>query len=203
MIEVRAGQRAIALIIAWALISASIALFAPRVTSQSRVIQVPAGADLQAAINSASTGDTLQLANAVYSGNFVENKGLTIIGPATIKTPNTGQALYYPPRTPKGTLRNLTVTITVTGVNDIIRHGSQGAEQDSLDEVPQGLMLENVDVTGLPGLETKRGVTANGANLIVRNSKIREIHVKGNGDTQAICGWNGPGPVLVEDSYLE
>lgn len=161
------------------------------------------GSDLQAAINAAQTGDVLQLNGSEAVCNCTENKGLVIEGPGTIRTPNTVMALYYPPRTPKATLRNLTVTITIGGVNDIIRHGSQGAEQDSLDEVPQGLTLENVDVTGVAGLATKRGVTANGANLVIRNSKIREIHVLGNGDTQAICGWNGPGPVTVEDSYLE
>jgi len=167
----------------------------------STITQVPAGANLQDYINSASTGDTLQL-NGTYIGNFTENKGLVIEGPGTIATPNTQWAVYYPPKTPKATLRNLTVTVTVGGVNDIIRHGSEGAEQDSLDEVPQGLTLENVDVTGLPGLETKRGVTANGTNLVIRKSKIREIHGKGY-DTQAVCGWNGPGPILIEDSYLE
>lgn len=160
------------------------------------------GTDLQAAINASQSGDTLQMNSVTAVCNCVENKGLTIEGPGIIKTPNTQWAIYYPPKTPKAMLRNLTVTVTIGGVNDIVRHGSQGTEQDSPDEVPQGLTLDNVDVTGLPGLEIKRGVTANGANLIIRNSKVREIHGKGY-DTQAVCGWNGPGPFLIEDSYLE
>ena len=167
---------------------------------------VPAGADLQAAINAASTGDTLQLANATYSGNFVENKGLTIVGPAKITTPDNDvdgrPALYYPPSTPPATLRNLEITHGNHKQGTIIKYGDQGAIQDTLDEQPQGLTIENVDIHGLPNQESQRGIAANGRNFQLINSKVREIHGVGY-DTQAVCAWNGAGPFELTGNYLE
>ena len=48
----------------------------------------------------------------------------------------------------------------------------------------------------------KRGVALNGASVTIHNCYISEI--KGVGiDTQAIGGWNGPGPFTIENNYLE
>ncbi len=166
------------------------------------LVNVPAGADLQAAINSAQPGDTLQLANAIYTCNCVDNKGLTILGPAVIKTPNSQPTLYYPPKTPPATLRNLTITTTSGQVYDIIRYGTKGLEQDVIDEQPQGLTIDNCDITGQPGQEVQRGIAVNGRNFTLINSKVREIHGKGY-DTQAVAGWNGSGPFKIIGNYLE
>lgn len=165
---------------------------------------VPAGADLQAAINAAATGDTLQLEDGTYVCNCTENKGLTIVGPATIKGKvSTEPTLYYPPGTPPAGFRNLTVTTAETGqVFAIVRYGSTGAAQDTIDEQPQGLTIENSDITGRAGQEVQRGLEANGRNVRVINSKIRETHGRGY-ESQAIGAWNGSGPFTVLDSYLE
>lgn len=172
-------------------------------------INVPAGANLQEYINRAITGDVLQLAqNAVYVGNFVDNKGLTIQGPAILRASDLDAAsptIYYPPKTPPATLRNLIISsasVVTKQVHDIIRYGSGGADQNALSLVPQGLTIENCDIHGQPGQEVQRGISANGANFKIVNSKVREVHGRGY-DTQAICSWNGPGPFLIEGCYLE
>ena len=48
----------------------------------------------------------------------------------------------------------------------------------------------------------QRGISLNGADITISNSHISEIHGRGY-DTQAICGWNGPGPFRIINNYLE
>lgn len=160
------------------------------------------GSDLQAAINASQSGDTLQMNGMIAICNCVENKGLRLQGPGVVKTPNSLPALYYPPGTPAASFDQLEVTTASGPVADIVRHGTSGPEQDTPEEIPQGLTITNSDIHGQPGQEVKRGIAANGANFVIRNSKVREIHGKGY-DTQAICGWNGPGPFLIEDNDLQ
>ena len=180
----------------------------PLVTSamlQARVIDVPANGDLQEAINSAVNGDTLQTADgATYICNCVVDKGITIQGKSTIKTPNSGPAIYIPPRTPPVVIKvaAINTTVGVPQVFDIVRFGSQGEEQNTLEEVPQGLTIDGVDIHGQPGQDVQRGVTTNGANFKLLNSRIREIHGKGY-EANGVGGWNGPGPFTILDSRIE
>lgn len=168
------------------------------------VTQVPAGADLQAAMNAASTGDTLQLANATYVCNCVDSKGLTLLGPAKIVTPNADPAIIYPPATPPATLRNLEVTTTVgwPQVFSIVRYGDGGTAQDTFEEQPQGLTMDSVWVHGQTTQEVQRCVAANGRNFKFTNSRATDCHGRGY-DSQAIAVWNGSGPFTITDSYLE
>lgn len=48
----------------------------------------------------------------------------------------------------------------------------------------------------------KRGIALNSADTTIRNSDVRDIKADGQ-DSQAICGWNGPGPFVIENNYLE
>jgi hypothetical protein len=159
--------------------------------------------NLQEKVNVASAGATLQH-DTEFIGNLRINKPLTILGAGVIRTPNADPAVHIPPGTGPVTLRGLEITSDPNWqlVHDLIRWGGEGAEQDSLDKVPVGLAIEACDVHGHPNQPLQRGISANGANLRVIKSKIREVH--GNGyDSQAIGAWNGPGPFLIEDSYLE
>jgi hypothetical protein len=45
-------------------------------------------------------------------------------------------------------------------------------------------------------------VALNSARTAIIDSYISQIHGRGF-DTQAICGWNGPGPFKIENNYLE
>ena len=42
----------------------------------------------------------------------------------------------------------------------------------------------------------------NSAATIIRHSRLTDCHDRGY-DTQAIGGWNGPGPFTIENNYLE
>lgn len=172
--------------------------------------------DLQHEINIAVPGATIQIPdNERCVGSFTIDKPLTIHGGlnSSVLTPSENQVTFtaqpafnIPPGTGPVVLRKLNISVTddVKKVFDLIRYGGSTLDsgQTSLDKCPQGLWLDECDIFGLPTTESQRGVSANGANFKATKTKIREIHGKGY-DTQAICSWNGPGPFLIEDCYLE
>ena len=48
----------------------------------------------------------------------------------------------------------------------------------------------------------KRGIALNSASTTITGSYISDIKLVGQ-DSQAICGWNGPGPYTIANNYLE
>src|SRR5262249_45679041 len=64
------------------------------------------------------------------------------------------------------------------------------------------LVVDRVYVHGDPAYGQKRGIGLNSASTSILNSYIAEIKAVGQ-DSQAICGWNGPGPYIVTNNYLE
>lgn len=170
--------------------------------------------NLQEQINIATPGATITIPdNETCIGSFVINKPLNITGGVGSKiiapqiSPTQFVAeppIVIPPGTGPVSLTGLEITIQegVKQAYDLIRYGAGGAYQNSLDKAPQGLTIDRCDIHGLPNTESQRGISANGANFKITNSKVWEIHGKGY-DTQAVCTWNGPGPFLLEDCYFE
>ena len=191
-------------------------------------ITVPAGGDLQAAIDRARPGDTIALApGATYVGNFVlpVKTGTQFI---TIRTsgdeglPRTGQRVH-PSHAPRlATLRSpnrqptlstkagahhwrlvlLAFAPTVDGFGDIITLGDGGPAQSQQAHIPYEIVIDRCYIYGDPEKGQKRGIALNSATTTITNSYIADI--KGIGqDTQGIAGWNGPGPYTIENNYLE
>jgi len=195
--------------------------------SEAASIRVSAGDDLQTALNNAQPGDTLLLeSGATFSGNFVlpvksgsqtitvttDNAGLppagTRITPAAspllakIQSSNTMSAL----RTAAGAHHWRLVLIEFPanreGYGEILQLGDGSSAQSALSQVPYEIELDRVYVHGHPVMGQKRGVALNARAVSIRNSWISDI--KGVGmDTQAIGGWNGPGPFVIENNHLE
>ena len=69
-------------------------------------------------------------------------------------------------------------------------------------DVPHDLVIDRSWIHGWPTQDVQRGISLNGAEVTISNSSITEIHGRGY-DTQAICGWNGPGPFHITNNYLE
>src|SRR5690606_3473335 len=88
------------------------------------------------------------------------------------------------------------------GQGDIVSLGDGSSAQDTLEEVPHHLILDRVYIHGDPLHGQKRGVQLNSAATTIVNSYIADIKAVGQ-DTQAIAGWNGPGPYRIENNYLE
>src|ERR1051326_6973949 len=159
---------------------------------------------LQEQINAAVSGAVIQH-DVEFIGNLVIDKAITIQGAGTIRSPNADPTVYIPPRTGPVILQGKSVTeeLKVTHTSDIFDLIRWSDWQVSLlADVPQGLTLDCVDVFGADTTQSQRGLAANGANLLIKNSKIRNIKYKGF-DAQAVCAWNGPGPFKMFDSYFE
>jgi hypothetical protein len=87
-------------------------------------------------------------------------------------------------------------------LRDIILLGDGSANQNSLSMIPHHLVLDRCYIHAWPTQETIRAVALNSAYTDITNCYISEIHHKSN-DSQAIWGWNGPGPFQIINNYLE
>ena len=188
-------------------------------------IVVTAGGNLQTALNQAQPGQVIEVqAGATFDGNFIlpakTGTGyITVrtstpdaqlpaptarIGPAhesllpTLRSPNTMPAL----RTAAGARqwRLLGLRFITAGGGDVISLGD-GAQRDRA-LVPSDLVLDRVIVRGDLTAGQKRGIALNSAHTQVLNSYIAGIRQAGQ-ESQAIAGWNGPGPFVIENNYIE
>jgi hypothetical protein len=190
---------------------------------------VRAGENLQTALNNAQPGDVLLLqAGATFSGNFVlpmKSGTATItvrssgddaqlppagvrIRPAyapllaKIQSPNAAPAIRAAPGAHHWRLMLLEFPATHLGYGEIVRLGEGSSAQSDLGQVPYEIELDRVYVHGDPLYGQKRGVALNGRAVTIRNSYVSDIKAVGV-DTQAIGGWNGPGPFTIQNNYLE
>ena len=76
-----------------------------------------------------------------------------------------------------------------------------GDDQTSLAKVPSRIVIDRMYIHGLPGTNTTRCLALNSAHSAVINSWLSDCHAKGF-DSQAVEGWNGPGPFLIENNHL-
>ncbi len=84
-------------------------------------------------------------------------------------------------------------------LTDVIDLGSTAR---SPAETPHDISIEGSWIHGDPQKGSRRGIAMNGANISVVDSHLSDFKEVG-ADSQAICGWNGPGPFRIENNYLE
>ena len=191
-------------------------------------IRVRQGDDLQAALDRAQPGDMVLLdANAVFVGEFKvkprQGSGWitlttdtqlpapgTRVTPATaasfakIISPSANPALWVRAGASQWRIMGVEVTTQPTAPLSWVtfKLGDTGQLQDDLSEVPRDIILDRVYVHGQPNLHTKRCVEMNASPSAVIDSYLSMCHARGQ-DSQAILGWNAPGPFLIENNYLE
>jgi Right handed beta helix region len=201
---------------------------AERPSAQLAAVTVPAGGDLQGAIDRARPGEVILLEpGGLYVGNFTlpQTSGsqyITIrssaaasrfpidgrVGPEharwmpTLRSPNGAAVLSTAPGAHHWRLQWLAFQSNVGGAGDIITLGDGSDAQRDLARVPHHFELDGLIIRGDPERGQKRGIALNSADTTIRNSDIRDIKAVGQ-DSQAICGWNGPGPYVIENNYLE
>lgn len=199
-----------------------------QIVRKGSVIELASGGDLQNALEQARPGDTIVLqAGAVYEGPFTlpvksGNEFITIQSsklaelPEGVRVSPSQSALFAKiqsaekgspivktdPKAHHYKFAGIEFSTTDEKVaaRDLIRLGSN--EQTTLDSVPHHFVIDRSYVHGFPTQDLQRGIALNSADTSITNSYISDIHGRGY-DTQAICGWNGPGPFKIINNFLE
>ena len=193
---------------------------------EGRTVEVVEGTDLQAALNAASPGDTLVLpAGAVFRGPFELPK---TTGEEWITVRTGGEGSGLPPRGTRvspGDAASMAVLESEQGT--VLRAGPGthhfrfvgleirpaagtflyelvrvGTKETSASDTPHHFVFERCYVHGDPQRGGRRGIALNGRHIAVVDSYVSDFKEQ-KADSQALCGWNGPGPFLVSNSTLE
>jgi predicted outer membrane repeat protein len=191
---------------------------------------VPAGGDLQAALNSAQPGDTIILqAGATYTGNFtlpmksgtawiyVRSSALsslpegTRVAPARaslmpkIVSPSTMPAISTAAGAHNFRFAGIEITTTwasTSATNYVLVALEAPGGNTSLSQVPTDLVFDRCYIHGTPTGNVRRAILMNSARTAVVDSYLSDIHEVG-ADSQALASWNGPGPFKIVNNYLE
>jgi hypothetical protein len=191
---------------------------------QGRTIHVAAGASLQAAINEAKPGDRITLAaGATYHGPFrlpaksgdewivIASDRLSELPAEERVTPSDAS------RMPKlvsaaqsAIIANAAAHhyrfagVEVAPASGVFLHNliELGSGEDSLNAMPHHIIFDRSYVHGDPKKGGRRGIAMNGRHMAVMHSHVSGFKEVG-ADSQAIAGWNGPGPFKIHDNYLE
>ena len=192
----------------------------------SSIINVPAGADLQDAIDRAVPGDVILLARgATYTGPFtlpakpgdrfitIRTSGLTWPGTtrvdpsrardfAKLQPSSAGAALRTAPGAHHWRVQMLEFLPAPNGNGDIVQLGDGSNAQRDRASIPHDLVIDHCYLHGDPIKGQKRGIALNSAATTISASYISDIKAIGQ-DSQGIGGWNGPGPYTIENNYIE
>jgi hypothetical protein len=190
-----------------------------------KVITVKQGDDLQTAIDGAALGDTLELAaGATFKGPItLPNK--TGSGWLVIRTATPDGSFAKPGVRVTPALAPKMAKIEATGAGGVsTANGAHHVRLVGLEITPaagqyvNALVALNASTTNVADLPHdivvdrsylhadpiggRRGVALNGKSLAVVDSWLSGFREKG-ADSQAIAGWNGPGPFRIVNDYLE
>src|SRR5262249_62426745 len=76
------------------------------------------------------------------------------------------------------------------------------ATKNTAAAVPADVIIDRCYVHGNDSGSFRRGIAMNGVNLAAIDSTISNFH-DADSDSQAIAGWNGPGPFKIVNNFLE
>ena len=189
------------------------------------VIDVPAGGNLQQALNAVSAGrDCASRAGRDLHGQLCspgqerhrvhpDHDGNAALPPpgtridpsykpalATIRSASTSSALSTAPGASYYRIVGVAFEANRNGSGDIIALGH--ADQTTHAAIPHHIELDRVVIAGDSAVGQKRAIAANASHVTIINSDIRDIKAVGQ-DSQAIASWNSPGPFVIRNNYLE
>jgi hypothetical protein len=191
-----------------------------------RTIHVPAGDSLQAALNRAEAGDAITLAaGAEYRGPFhlprKDGSGWIVVRSQTADNdlPDPGRRVRpeHRSRMPKLVSASGAVISAAPGAHHyrfigleiapapgtflraLIDLGSDAADPAA---TPEHFVIDRCYLRGDPGRGARRGVALNGSHVAIVDSYFTDFMEVG-ADSQAIAGWNGPGPFRIANNHLE
>jgi hypothetical protein len=199
---------------------------------EGKTLFVRANDDLQTAIDRAQPGDTISLhAGARFTGNFVlpnktGSEWIVIrssapdgelpppgarIAPADaallpkIATPNAAPAIATEAAAHHFHFVGVEITTahaeTGAPIDALVRLEGRGGQIASR-EAPTDIIFDRCYIHGAPNGDVRRGIALNSARTAIVDSYLADFHQAG-ADSQAIMGWNGPGPFKIVNNYLE
>ncbi|HKY33168.1 MAG TPA: hypothetical protein VJV23_11575 [Candidatus Polarisedimenticolia bacterium] len=195
------------------------------VEPSGRSIRVPAGGDLQEAIDRAVPGDEIVLAaGGHYTGPFRlrrrDGPGWVLIRtdaldrlppPGGRATPAharwmarlgaaSGPIVSADPGAGGYRLAGLEIAPSPgTFVHDVVQ---LGGHPESEQDLPRYIVIDRCWLHGDPARGSRRGVALNGAHLAVIGSTLTDFKEVG-ADSQAVAGWGGPGPFRIANNDLQ
>jgi hypothetical protein len=199
----------------------------PTPTSSGHTVTVPAGGDLQGAIDASQPGDTILLIpGATYKGIFkLPVKGGSSYGTIRSAAPDSSLPAAGVRITPASRAQLPLILGGIAGsptiaaspgahhyrlqfleiastyvFNHIVELGDGSVHDRSL--LPHDIVIDRCYIHGNPTNGQKRGIALNSASTSVVNSYISDIK-SNQDDAQAIASWNGAGPFTIENNYLE
>jgi len=193
-------------------------------------VTIPPGGNIASALSAARGGSVVCLtAGATYGATYLPARaagdtGWIVLRTATTLPPEGTRmrpslagslakividrgglpALETAPGTFGYVLRGIEIapTASVTLTYTLVALGTNGPDQDTMSEVPQRLILSQMYIHGTATGDMQRCVALNSGATAIVDSWLSDCHGKGY-DSQAIGGFNGPGPHLVRNNHLE
>lgn len=190
-----------------------------------RSLYVPAGGDVQAALNTARPGDVIVLAaGATFTGPFtLSNKRGS--GWITVRTSAPDDQLppgvrvdpTDAPLMPKLEAPSGSVIVAARGAHHYRFIGIEirprngvflynlvllGHDETAVGQLPHHLIFDRCYLHGDTEKGSRRGIAMNSKETAVVDSYLSDFKEAG-ADAQAIAGWNGPGPFKIVNNRLE
>jgi cellulose synthase/poly-beta-1,6-N-acetylglucosamine synthase-like glycosyltransferase len=213
-------------VVALALIAIPSGLSQATLAGMEPMVRVGSGEDLQVALNHARPGDTIVLeAGRTYEGPFIlpaksGDGWVTIRGDRPLLSPR-GAVRRVSPEDRSNMPRLISADGPVvsaapgahhyrligleiapapdTFLYDVIDLGTKSSDRAA---IPHHFVLQQLYVHGDPVRGSRRGLALNSAATTVTDSYFADFKEVG-ADSQAICGWSGPGPFTIVNNYLE
>ncbi len=191
-----------------------------------RTITVPAGGDLQAALDRAAPGDAIALQpGATYTGPFTLPRKAgdswivvrTAAPEGDFPAPGRRVDPSHAKLMPKLVAATGSVIAAAPGAHHFRFVGIEIAPKDgvylrdlvdlsgratTLESVPHHIAFERCYLHGDKKQGARRGIALNGRDVTVADSYLSDFKEAG-AESQALAGWAGPGPFSIVNNYLE
>ena len=190
-----------------------------------RLIHVPAEGNLQRALDEARPGDEIMLeAGGTYHGPFRLPKKdgdawIQISSTGLDNLPAPGQRVHPSdsPHMPKLRAPPPSVIAAAAGAHHyrfvgidiapdegaaVVNLVQLGNHESDPDDLPHHIIFDRSFLHGDNRVGTRRGIAMNARHAAVINSYLANFK-DGSADSQSIAGWNGDGPFVIANNYLE